>query len=799
MSAQLNASSSLANSRSPSPKSDSRWGNRSIVEPSVVRKGRFTFRMDRNETKVSTTALDYSVQSHYETFCLVGKIFGVPVNSRVIRHILKSEWKNMQGEVTVDHIGRDWYKVEFTAEEDVVYVLENRPWFVLGQIFALQRWTPDFSPFHAIVTSIVGWVRIPFLPLHCKDPEVLHDLVSIRGDPIGVDLQSTEGKQSMFVRVRMVLDLTRPLKRCLVLGKYPQETKIFVSYDALFAICFYCSQKMEWVHECPIKISNKSFLQVERLDNEPNVLPRALVLGVEEQEKLAEDVTLVFPQPITVDSFYADKNSDYGEKMPTKTQDPEWTVVANRKEEGGSLAAGAKGQGSGLSSKGHGKAVMTASAQSQEGSSAFTAFAYKSPKKRARDEDVVKEDSLPSVGINGESLREADTSVPSGVRAEAIAQRLGFAGSFCIPALEYHERFIHCHLHDIIENKHWKATFIYAYPQKHKQKQLWNDILDLKPGRSDAWLLMGDFNNICTSGKKIGGSAIAPAVLAEFNDFINLCEVISLSATGVPFTWCNGHKDASVIYERLDRVLVNPNWLNLYPNCVLQNLPIIRSDHGPISLSCTTKNKSNNSRSFKFEAMWLSHPDFPRIFNQAWNVGYLGNASQQVHTCFQTFQHLLKKWNREEEVFYAQKARSNWLNLGDKNMKYFHTQALIRRKRNQILKLKDCSGIWVEGESLNHLLVDAFKKRFTASNVPSLRAIKNYTEIIQPCISASDNDRLLAPVYEEELFEAIKSIGALKAPGPDGVHAIFYQNFWDQTKHPLKSLVDDFFNHTTCL
>ncbi|ONH90447.1 hypothetical protein PRUPE_8G054700 [Prunus persica] len=124
--------------------------------------------------------------------------------------------------------------------------------------------------------------------------------------------------------------------------------------------------------------------------------------------------------------------------MPTETQDQEWTVVANRKgkakmqvrmyerdgrtfrevaegikftEEGGSLAAGAKGQGSSLSSKGHGKAVMTASAQSQEGSSAFTAFAYKSPKKRACDDDVVKEDSLPSFGINGESLREADTSV----------------------------------------------------------------------------------------------------------------------------------------------------------------------------------------------------------------------------------------------------------------------------------------------------------------------------------------------------------------------------------------------------
>ncbi|KAL6269528.1 hypothetical protein ACE6H2_026439 [Prunus campanulata] len=98
----------------------------------------------------------------------------------------------MQGDVTIDHISHDWYKVEFTTEEDVVFVLENIP-----------------------------------------------------------------------------------------------------------------CQKMERGHVCPIKISNKSFLQVERLENEPNVFPRDLVLGIEEQQKLAEDVILVFPQPIIVDSFFA--------------------------------------------------------------------------------------------------------------------------------------------------------------------------------------------------------------------------------------------------------------------------------------------------------------------------------------------------------------------------------------------------------------------------------------------------------------------------------------------------------------
>ncbi|CAL8994144.1 unnamed protein product [Prunus brigantina] len=70
MSAQINASSSQAKSHSLSPTSPPRLGNKSSVEPSVLHKGIFTFRVERNETKVSTSALASSVQTHYETICL---------------------------------------------------------------------------------------------------------------------------------------------------------------------------------------------------------------------------------------------------------------------------------------------------------------------------------------------------------------------------------------------------------------------------------------------------------------------------------------------------------------------------------------------------------------------------------------------------------------------------------------------------------------------------------------------------------------------------------------------------------
>ncbi|VVA39646.1 PREDICTED: reverse mRNAase [Prunus dulcis] len=181
MSAQLSANSSCGSN------------------PIVVNKGRFAFRVDRTETKFSTSALASSVQNHFENYCLVGKIFGKSVLGRVIRNCLKNDWKCLPGDVPIDHIGREWYKIEFFFEEDIKYVIESRPWFVQGQIFAFKRWSPEFSPSHAMVDSIVSWVRIHFLPLHYRDEDVLRDLVSILGNPIQLDEESLIGRQDMVV------------------------------------------------------------------------------------------------------------------------------------------------------------------------------------------------------------------------------------------------------------------------------------------------------------------------------------------------------------------------------------------------------------------------------------------------------------------------------------------------------------------------------------------------------------------------------------------------------------------------
>ncbi|KAM1134892.1 hypothetical protein ACFX19_044665 [Malus domestica] len=71
---------------------------------------------------------------------------------------------------------------------------------------------------------------------------------------------------------------------------------------------------------------------------------------------------------------------------------------------------------------------------------------------------------------------------------------------------------------------------------------------------------------------------------------------------------------------------------------------------------------------------------------------------------------------KQEETMWAQKAKVNWRQLGDKNTRFFHTMTTIRKKRNEIVRVKNNLGIpWKAGERLEQVFVHNFKMRFSCA------------------------------------------------------------------------------------
>ncbi|BBH02819.1 zinc ion-binding protein, partial [Prunus dulcis] len=226
----------------------------------------------------------------------------------------------------------------------------------------------------------------------------------------------------------------------------------------------------------------------------------------------------------------------------------------------------------------------------------------------------------------------------------------------------------------------------------------------------------------------VGGSLETSQAMRNFNKFIDDCEVVFVGCYWCPFYWCNGYHDNTIIYERLDRALANPDWMRLLPHPELQNLPIMRITQENLVL---------------IQEQLAQNPYDPFLLDQDFKL----NTELKI---------LLE----QEEVFYAQKPRASWLQLGDKNTKYFHTQALIRRKRNQILRVRDLNGLWVEGDILPEAFVQAFKLRFTAEQPPNhhlmmdfLRNPKTHVGLL----SSQGGDRISNLVFADDCLIFAKS------------------------------------------
>lgn len=192
---------------------------------------------------------------------------------------------------------------------------------------------------------------------------------------------------------------------------------------------------------------------------------------------------------------------------------------------------------------------------------------------------------------------------------------------------------------------------------------------------------------------------------------------------------------------------------------------------------------------------------------RTWNFNVVGNLFQQkdaLHTNLQVLQQayvqskdpnllasehdLTLKLHLAEEIFWCQRARTNWLARGDKNTFFFQTQALIRKKRKQILKLKDYNE-----QDISYTVNTSFKKRFSSSLSLSRVDLNSFISSINPCITVADNDLLTAAVTIEEVHKALFYIGLLKAPGPDGIYANFYHTYWPHLKESLYSMVLELF------
>ena len=140
-----------------------------------------------------------------------------------------------------------------------------------------------------------------------------------------------------------------------------------------------------------------------------------------------------------------------------------------------------------------------------------------------------------------------------------------------------------------------------------------------------------------------------------------------------------------------------------------------------------------------------------------------------------------------EEIMWHQQSRMQWMMLGDRNTRYFHSKALDRKRKNAISRIMDENGIWHETkEGIANVVVYYFEKLYTTS-YPS--HILEITDTIPTKVSSEMNQSLIKDFTKEEVLAALKQMHPTKAPSPDDMSAIFFQKYWDVVGNDVTSMV----------
>lgn len=103
----------------------------------------------------------------------------------------------------------------------------------------------------------------------------------------------------------------------------------------------------------------------------------------------------------------------------------------------------------------------------------------------------------------------------------------------------------------------------------------------------------------------------------------------------------------------------------------------------------------------------------------------------------------------------------------------------------------DDQGCWIDNkDGIKHIVVNYFHTLFMGSNSTSL---PSYWPNLFPRLAHNALTDLNLAVTGEEIKNALFSIGSLKAPGPDGFPAMFYQKCWDTCETEIINMVQSTF------
>ncbi|KAL4297003.1 hypothetical protein GQ457_12G013540 [Hibiscus cannabinus] len=163
------------------------------------------------------------------------------VNGDSICRIFRSVWKSKKVSEILE-LRPNFFLIKPVEKAAMEMILKRRPWTVHDDLFSIEPYNPEWRAADFNFTGMVIWERVYQLPLRAMNGTMGLNLGGTLVRAIGVDHRVEGGNLGEFLRIRVSIDITKPLRRCVMLGngQGQKPSPCPLKYERLPRFCYFC-------------------------------------------------------------------------------------------------------------------------------------------------------------------------------------------------------------------------------------------------------------------------------------------------------------------------------------------------------------------------------------------------------------------------------------------------------------------------------------------------------------------------------------------------------------------------------
>ncbi|XP_010681482.2 uncharacterized protein LOC104896429 [Beta vulgaris subsp. vulgaris] len=217
-------------------------------------------------------------------------------------------------------------------------------------------------------------------------------------------------------------------------------------------------------------------------------------------------------------------------------------------------------------------------------------------------------------------------------------------GKYMVDIRGSNSQWIHCYVSPQSGASGFDCVFVYAFNERNRREELWQGLKEMAGKINGPWLVGGDFNCVLHMDERIGVH-VSSWDIEPIRSCLDECGLYDMKCSGNSFTWNNKQEGNDRVFAKLDRVLINDQWEEVYHNVGAAFLNEGEFDHSPAIVS-GNESHGQYKKPFKYFTMWKQSPQFEELVKKCWQERVMGNRMYVVTQKFKSVKNELKRLNK---------------------------------------------------------------------------------------------------------------------------------------------------------